>query len=175
MPTPMICFSRGLFEALAGLLLRREPNRQVILEAMAAETYQDTQAELEALGGVVELTAGMAHDLALAFGRVNEEYLGGMDPPRLTWNRTFAGRKFGHYDPLRDTVMVSATLDRDSVPEFVVDFIMYHELLHKKHGIDWRNGQARTHTPAFRQEERHFAQFSEAEAVLKGLAKGTNP
>ena len=61
------------------------------------------------------------------------------------------------------------------MPEFVVDFIVYNELLHKKHGVDWRNGQARAHTPAFRQEERRFAQHAEAEAVLKALAKGIKP
>jgi len=176
MPTPMIYFGRDLFETLAGLLLRREPNRQPILEAMAAEPYQDIQAELEALGGVVELTAGMAHDLALAFDRVNKVYFDGrMDRPHLTWNRTFTRSKFGHYDPVRDTVMVSATLDRVSAPEFVVDFIMYHELLHKKLGIDWRNSRARVHTAAFREQERRFARHEEAETVLNGLAKGINP
>lgn len=176
MPTPMVCFTKDLFEALAGLMIRREPNRQPILEAMAADTCQNIHAELEALGGVVELTAGMTHDLAASFGRVNSQYFQGrMDRPRLTWSRTFTGRKFGHYDPVRDTVMVSATLDRASVPECVVDFIMYHELLHKRHGIGWRSGRARVHTPAFKQQEQRFDQYEEAEAVLKEIAQGNKP
>jgi hypothetical protein len=175
MPTPMMCFTSGQFDALAGLLLRHARDKRSIIEAMAAKAYQDVQAELEALGGVVELTAGMAHDLAAAFARVNQACFGGtMDRPRLTWSRALTSRKFGHYDRASDTVMVSSTLDHASVPEFVVDFIVYHELLHKKHGIDWRSGQARAHTAAFREEERRFARHAEAEAILKGLAKGTN-
>jgi len=176
LPTPMICFTHGQFDTLAGLLRGNSQNRRLVLEAMEAEAYQEVQAELEALGGVVERTAGMAHDLAVTFDRVNQMYFGSaMDRPRLTWNRTLTSRKFGHYDRLSDTILVSATLDHTSVPEFVVDFIVYHELLHKKHGIDWRNGQARAHTPTFRQEERRFAQHAEAEAVLKGLAKRIGP
>ena len=47
---------------------------------------------------------------------------------------------------------------------------MFHELLHKQHGISWRNGQARVHTADFRSEDRRFAQYEQAEAVLKRLA-----
>ena len=176
MPTPMTCFTHDQFDTLAGLLQGNRQNRRLVLEAMEAETYQEVQAELEALGGVVERTAGMAHDLEVAFDRVNQMYFGGaMDRPRLTWNRTLTSRKFGHYDRLSDTVLVSSTLDHASVPEFVVAFIVYHELLHKKLGIDWRNSRARVHTAAFREEERRFARHEEAETVLKGLAKGINP
>jgi len=47
---------------------------------------------------------------------------------------------------------------------------MFHELLHKQHGISWRNGQARVHTADFRNEDRRFRQYEQAEAVLKRLA-----
>jgi len=92
--------------------------------------------------------------------------------PRLTWSRSFTGRKFGHYDPIRDTVMVSSSLDRDNVPQYALDFVVFHELLHKELGVDWRNGRAAAHTPEFRAQERRFEQYREAEAALKRLAIG---
>ena len=100
-------------------------------------------------------------------------YFGGtMGRPRLAWSRKFTGRLFGHYDRLRDTVMISCTLDRADVPASVLDFVMFHELLHKKLGLDWRGARMAVHTPAFRVEERRFADFAAAEAALKRLAAG---
>jgi len=66
--------------------------------------------------------------------------------------------------------MISASLDNTDVPAYVVDFIIYHELLHKKHGICWANGRGYVHTPEFQKEERQFGQYIDAEAVLRKLA-----
>jgi hypothetical protein len=69
------------------------------------------------------------------------------------------------------TLMVSATLDAREVPVYVLDFVVYHELLHKKHGATWQNGRQMVHTPAFRADERSFVQYAAAEATLKGLTR----
>ncbi len=66
--------------------------------------------------------------------------------------------------------MISRTLDYADVPAFVIDFVMYHELLHKKLGVAWRNGRRAVHTPAFRREENRFEQYTAAEAALAALA-----
>jgi hypothetical protein len=172
LPTPMICFSEDLLRAMAEVMFHGT-SKQPIWEATSSEEYQSIQAELEALSGVQEHTPGVYHDLGPSFDRVNGKYFdGGLTRPRLTWSRTFTGRKFGHYDPIRDTVMVSSTLDHADVPAFLVDFVMYHELLHKNLGADWRNGRQAVHTPDFKAEERRFEQYAAAEAALKILATG---
>ena len=89
-----------------------------------------------------------------------------MPRPVLKWNQSPTVRKMGHNQPGRDTVMVSRTLDHARVPEFVVDFIMYHELLHKKHGATMINGRRFVHTPDFRRDEQQFQQYAEAEKFL---------
>lgn len=170
LPTPMIRFSDRLFQALAEVVFSNG-SKEPIAQATMGDEYQSIQAELEALCGVKERAAGVHHDLRASFDRANTRYFGGdLARPRLTWSRTFTGRKFGHYDPIRDTVMISSTLDHADVPAFVVDFVMYHELLHKKLGVDWRNGRQAVHTPEFKAQERYFEQYVEAEAVLKKLA-----
>jgi hypothetical protein len=172
LPTPMISFPDELFRALGDAILAGHSRRHVV-EAVAGEEYQAIQAELEALGGLVERTAGLHHDLAAAFARVNARYFDdALSRPQLTWNRTFTGRKFGHYDPVRNTVMISCSLDRADVPEFVLDFVLYHELLHKQLGVDWRDGHATAHTPEFRAAERRFERHAQAEAAIKRLAAG---
>jgi predicted metal-dependent hydrolase len=77
----------------------------------------------------------------------------------------------GHYDFFRDLVMLSVTLDDPDVPDFVVDFVMYHELLHKVMGSKVVNGRRYAHTPAFREAERAFPRYEEAEAFLKATAR----
>lgn len=174
LPTPMVTFDDAAFADLAALIFkpRRDAKRHVV-DQMRGEAYAELMTELEALGGVVDGTPGAFHDLAASFDRVNATYFAGQMPrPRLTWSRTFTARKFGHYDHVRDQVLVSSSLDRGDVPAFVVDYLMFHELLHKKHGVRWVNGRGHAHTRAFYDEERRFPQYAEADAWLKKLAKG---
>ncbi len=114
-----------------------------------------------------DFTQGRFFDLEAVFERVNEVYFGGeLDRPRLTWNKRITEAKMGHYDFLRDRVTVSVTLDAPEVPDYVVDYVMYHELLHKTLGRQVVNGRHYAHTPAFREAERAFAHYEEAQAFL---------
>jgi hypothetical protein len=141
-------------------------------EFAASEDFNDSLLELESFAAPPPPPSrGRAHDLNEIFSRVNNDYFGGlMLKPVLTWNRTLTARKFGHYQPGRDTIMISVTLDDPDVPAFALDFVMYHELLHKKHGSMTANGRRLSHSPAFRAEERLFAQYHEAERLIRNLA-----
>ncbi|MFQ5591408.1 MAG: hypothetical protein ACE5HE_09620 [Phycisphaerae bacterium] len=168
--TPMICFTDEQFQSVAEAAINCGP-KQALVKAASSEEYQGIQAELEALCGVEERTAGIHRNLEASFNRVVATYFGGSLPrPRLTWSKAFTGRKFGHYDPVRDTVMISCTLDRADVPEYVLDSVMHHELLHKKLGVGWHSGRMTSHTPEFREQERLFTRLREAEAILRRLA-----
>jgi hypothetical protein len=114
---------------------------------------------------------GVHHDLDASFDRVNAAYFDSrLERPRLTWSRTFAARKFGHYDYAHDTIMVNMVLDRPTVPEYAVDLIVYHELLHQQLGVTWRNNRVAAHTPELARRERQFKEYEQAKAVLRKLA-----
>jgi len=171
MPTPMVSFDRHTFELLARLAIQKNGQKQPIMEAMLDESYQMVLGELELLAGVADKSKGVWHDLAQSFERVNSTYFeNAMNQPRLVWSQVFTSRKFGHYDQAHDTIMISATLDGNEVPELVVDFIMYHELLHKKLGVIWTNGRKLAHSADFLREERRYPDYDKAQAVLKKLA-----
>ncbi|MEL6822790.1 MAG: hypothetical protein AAFP70_13600, partial [Calditrichota bacterium] len=116
---------------------------------------------------------GNVYSLKDSFDRVNAAYFNGeMQRPKLTWNRTLTQSKFGHYQPSRDLVMLSISLDRPEVPEYVLDFVMFHELLHKKHGVQLVNGRRFAHTSEFRKEEKRFKHYRQSMQWLRTFAAG---
>lgn len=124
----------------------------------------------------VSCSRGQHYDLEESFERVNSEYFQGrLERPALTWNKTITHRKLGHYQPATDMLMVSISLDRADVPEYLLDYVMYHELLHKALGVQLSNGRQYAHTPEFREAERKFLRYEKAEETLKRLGKKLAP
>jgi len=146
----------------------RSADLTCLREYVRGEEFRGILAALEANGGSAATpTLGRHNDLEAVFERVNAAYFnGGLARPVLTWNAAITRRKVGHYEPATDTVMLSLTLDGPAVPEYVVDFVMYHELLHKHLGIAFINGRQRAHTPAFRKAEKRFPQYVRAQEFL---------
>jgi hypothetical protein len=174
LPTPMISFEGSTFALLAEMAFLGRGDKKLLWEQTRRPSYLAVQAQLDelaGLGGARPAEAGVCHDLVSAFDEVNGTYFHARMPrPRLVWSRQVTGRKFGHYDHTNDTLMVSSTLDTYAVPRYVVEFVVYHELLHKKHGVRWHNGRQVVHTRELRCDERKFRQYDEAEAKLKQLA-----
>ena len=63
--------------------------------------------------------------------------------------------------------MVNKQLDRPRVPRYVVDYILYHEMLHIVHkGLFSKFGRD-DHYVDFYRDERKFDKYQEAERWLK--------
>lgn len=171
LPTAMIVLGEPHVRLLPAFVLRRR-NRPAILAATRGEAYRRLEQELERLGGNGDQAAGVYHDLDASFARVNAEYFSGSLPrPRLSWSRSPTIRKFGHYDELHDAIVVSCALDQADVAPAAVDYVMYHELLHKKLGIRYSGGRKAAHTSAFAVAEKQFRQYDQAKAVIDRLAR----
>ena len=152
------------------VLLGNNPqDKQLVRHFGLTEEYSEIILELDLIADLdAETAQGVCYDLEQLFDRLNQEYFAGeMTKPRLTWNQTLTHSKLGHYEPLRDRVVMSRTLDNSQIPQIVVEFVLYHELLHKYHGAKWVNGKRMVHTPEFRRSERKFTYYQEAEQWLK--------
>lgn len=114
---------------------------------------------------------GAHYDLEPMFAELNARYFDGQIPAtRLGWSRRATRTRMGHYDHAHRAIVVSRSLDRPEVPRLLVEYILYHEMLHVKHPVESSGGRRRIHGPAFRAEEKRFAGFTEVRGMLKRLA-----
>ncbi|MCW5960027.1 MAG: hypothetical protein KIS76_07675 [Pyrinomonadaceae bacterium] len=113
---------------------------------------------------VISSPYGEFFDLETIFERLNLLYFGNkLKKPTLSWSRDRTFRILGHHDAEHETIIVSKSLDSPEVPEFVVEYVVFHEMLHILHPVERVNGRRRIHTPAFKRDERQFAYYSEAD------------
>ena len=105
---------------------------------------------------------GEYYDLSAMFRRLNERLFAGRLPAvELGWSDRFR-RRLGCYYPDRNLILLSRQLDDSRVSRLLVEFILFHEMLHKKHGYEIGEAGRRYHTPAFRRAEKTFPQYEEA-------------
>ena len=115
---------------------------------------------------------GRHYDLNRIFNRLNRRYFGGeLHKPQLSWSQRRNKRILGHHDAVHDAIIISRSLDQADVPEYLIDYVMYHEMLHIKHRPRLINGRRVFHTNSFRNEEQRFARFDEAMKWLENLAR----
>lgn len=108
-------------------------------------------------------TKGDIHDLDKSFKRVNDTYFGGQLPkPTLTWSPGVSRRRMGYCDDELNTIVISSGLDSKRVPIYVLDYIMYHELLHIVCPIRSDRRRRQIHTEEFKRRERQYQEYGRA-------------
>lgn len=167
-PAELRIFARGLCgrgkksaAQLARQVFFRKDARE--MAAIFAETVQKKGTRAGAKGAV--------YDLEQLFEKVNAEHFGSrLEKPILKWSAKVNRSRFGSYSFRTDTVILNRQLDRAAVPGTVVEFILYHELLHKALGYKVGNGRIRSHTAEFRRLERQFPEYDRIQNWLSAEA-----
>ncbi len=123
---------------------------------------------------------GQAHHLDQLFRRINGEYFSGRMPAtEVGWSAAPWRRQLGVFDPGMNHIVINQRLDRREVPEHVVAYVVYHEMLHLERAaplhlrtaagaLAHRDSRCRLglHTPEFRRAERKFREFEQARRYL---------
>ena len=121
---------------------------------------------------VVSSSRGQVYDLKRIFARLNRRYFENEMPrPVLTWSQRRARSILGHHDAAHDTITISKALDSREVPEWFVEYIVFHEMLHVKHPARIMNGRRYYHPPAFRTEERAYPRYQQAQDWLDRVVR----
>ena len=113
---------------------------------------------------------GHVYHLEEIFEDLNRTYFYGlMARPVMTWSTERARNRLGHYDPAHNAIVVSSVFDHPRVPRYVVEYIVYHEMLHLKHPVKLRGSRRCVHSPEFQAEEKLFDKLDAARQFLKRL------
>jgi predicted metallopeptidase len=75
------------------------------------------------------------------------------------WSSRKSFRRLAYFNPTYHIIVVSPIFDRFEVPQYVVEYLIYHELLHAFLGISKKNGKRAAHTPEFHQLEKLFMHY----------------
>jgi hypothetical protein len=115
---------------------------------------------------------GNNYDLEKMFSKLNRKYFdSSLEKPTITWSQRKTRSILGHHDRVYETITISKSLDSAQVPEWFVEYILYHEMLHIKHSARMINGRRYYHTAAFRLDERRFARYEDAQRWLEKVAR----
>jgi hypothetical protein len=113
---------------------------------------------------------GRIYDLDAIFEKLNKLFFHGLlARPQLSWSSERARNRLGHYDPAHNAIVISRVFDHPRVPEYAVEYIVYHEMLHLKHPVRLRGSRRCVHSSEFQAEEREFPQLEAAKKFLRVL------
>ena len=121
---------------------------------------------------------GDVFDLRELRDDLNQRYFDGRLKVEITWGKGGSGAaqscrggrrtrkstiQLGSYSFEDKLIRIHRALDQPAVPRYVVESIVYHELLHAAIPPVIQNGRRHVHTPEFRRRERLFRHTQKAE------------
>jgi predicted metal-dependent hydrolase len=171
----------SVLEGAAALLLarvyRRKAPRSLVEPYLEYARSDRTRTRLNRMRGRrVRLAAtnprGQHFDLERLFDELNKIYFaGGLQRPLVGWSTRNWRRQFGCYDPGPNQILLNRRMDRRGVPQYAVEYVLFHEMLHVKHPTRRSRCGLVSHSREFREEEKRFAEFERARRVLDRLAR----
>jgi len=113
-------------------------------------------------------------DLEQLFDDLNQEYFAGsLARPRLSWSRKKSRHVLGRYDATHNIIFISLVFDVPDVPQYVVAYILFHEMLHLKHRSRVDDSRLMVHTAEFKAEEKRFREYQKAKLWLSNSGTDT--
>ena len=103
---------------------------------------------------------------------LNRKYFGGeIRRPLLRWSKKRSRRVWGSHDGALDLITINKRLDDDTIPIYVLDYVLYHEMLHARHEWLYEKGIRKVHTRDFKAEETSFPHYKDAIRWLNGATR----
>ncbi len=171
-----------VLEALAEILLcklfRRKPSGEARDCYLAFARHADTTRRIEEVrrsrgAKVIRPPRGFFFNLQEIFDDLNRRFFKGeIHVQLLGWSAVRSRTVLGHYDSAHSSITISRWLDSARTPRYLVEYVVFHEMLHAVYPVG-RNGHRRVvHSAEFRAAERKFPLYEQARRRLKQLSAG---
>lgn len=119
------------------------------------------------------LSLGKYFDLKQIYENLNMIYFHNSLNLSITWfqiphYRRYSHITFGSYDKNLKLIRINKLIDNEKFPFYFINYIVYHEMLHSicEMQID-ENGYKKIHTKKFKELEKKFAYYKEAQEFEK--------
>jgi len=105
---------------------------------------------------------GVSHNLQEVIELVQKIWFQDMEtPPKVCWLSSYSTRKLAHYSITKDEIAFSLIFDLEEAPPDILNFLAYHELLHRELGVNKVGGRRYVHTPEFKAREKWYPNWME--------------
>lgn len=110
---------------------------------------------------------GRVYDLDAIYRSLNRRFFRNRVRARILWGKRVRRERkrtirLGYYCDTDKKIVINPALDRRNVPRYVVEWIVFHEMLHHVIGWEERNGMLIAHTREFRRREQAFPLYAKA-------------
>jgi len=106
---------------------------------------------------------GRRFDLKAIFTDLNRRFFAGeIQGVRIGWSQNRSRTSLGHYDSSHRTITITRWLDSSRVPRYVVEYLVFHEMLHARIPVEHRNHRRVVHSAEFAAAERAFPDYARA-------------
>ena len=107
-----------------------------------------------------------------SYKKINDTYFDGQVDCSICWSRRRPRRgqksiRLGSYSPRTGVIRINAILNNDRVPFYVMEDVIYHEMLHHHLGTKTLNGKRLSHHARFREMEKRFPERERARLWLQ--------
>lgn len=123
---------------------------------------------------------GETLDLREVVDDLNERYFDGRVRVNVTWGRSSGGAahhsrrrprvtslQLGSYSYEDGLIRIHRVLDDVKIPRYVLEAVVFHEMLHADMPPEVKNGRRCFHSPEFRRRERRFRQLDKADRWIQ--------
>jgi hypothetical protein len=116
--------------------------------------------ELPLVKPTKRLTPGPRYSLNLLFEKIEKDMFDGKlnKPATIAWSTRSFQRVWGYFRPSDRKLIMNCNLDSPDIPQYVVEFVLYHELLHADGHMN--------HNKSFKDLEHKFPNWQECEHFL---------
>ena len=156
-----------VWAAIARFVSSRGAGAREVVQEYAA-TWQDLVAPARPRFG---RPAGLHYDLRNFLREQNHSWFDGQFNGRIGWSRRAKGRvrkriRLGSWNEDHRLIRVHPVLDADEVPPHVINFVVFHEMLHAELGVEHTGERRRVHTREFRRREARHPDHARTEAWI---------
>ncbi len=161
----------NILDALALYIGRKDRNSSRTLDEFIMKHRAEIEPKTARRRSKLK-TKGTHYDLAAVLDKLNLTYFDGGVDVAIGWGRAPRRNKRGKarrvsralatYSFDDRSIRVSPVLDSGDIPDFIVDWVVYHEMLHHVLPIEERGGKKRYHTERFKNLEKAFEKYEEA-------------